>query len=146
MAKVTSASALQKFVDAQHPVYAQVLQELRQGTKTGHWMWFVFPQLLGLGRSETAAYYALAGLDEASAYLHHPVLGRRLLECVRILLALTGKSARDIFGYPDELKLKSSMTLFALATEETDLFRQVLDRYYAGEMDELTLSLLSQQG
>ena len=133
---------LERFIDAQEPVYQRVLAELRQGEKRSHWMWFIFPQYAGLGRSETARYYAIGSLDEARAYLAHPLLGARLRECVMILLGLEGRTAQDIFGYPDVLKLHSSLTLFA-AISGDDLFVRALDTYYGGKRDEAT-SRLSQ--
>jgi uncharacterized protein (DUF1810 family) len=132
---------LDRFVAAQDGVYADALAELRAGRKRTHWMWFVFPQIAGLGSSPTAQRYAIASLDEARAYLAHPVLGPRLRECARALLAVEGRSARDILGHPDDLKLRSSMTLFARAADDPALFQAVLDRYYDGP-DPLTLKLL----
>jgi uncharacterized protein (DUF1810 family) len=135
---------LERFIDAQEPVYPQVLAELRRGEKRSHWMWFIFPQYAGLGRSETAQYYAIQSLDEARAYLAHPLLGTRLRECVAILLELQERTAEEIFGYPDVLKLHSSLTLFELASDD-DLFIRVLDKYYGGERDPATLRLLDRQ-
>lgn len=135
---------LERFIDAQEPVYQRVLAELRQGEKRSHWMWFIFPQYAGLGRSETAQYYAIQSLDEARAYLAHPLLGTRLRECVAILLELQERTAEEIFGYPDVLKLHSSLTLFELASDD-DLFIRVLDKYYGGERDPATLRLLDRQ-
>jgi uncharacterized protein (DUF1810 family) len=126
------------FVAAQDRVWPAVLDELRAGRKTSHWMWFVFPQIAGLGRSPMAQRYALAGADEAREYLAHPVLGPRLREAAELLLTHTGLSAFDIFGGIDALKLRSSMTLFAHATGEP-LFQRVLDRYFDGEPDPATL-------
>ena len=133
---------LRRFVDAQDKVYARVRAELSSGRKTGHWMWFVFPQLTGLGRSPTAERYAISSLDEAEAYLAHPVLGPRLEECTQLVNAVEGKSLREIFGSPDDLKFRSSMTLFAHAAPEEPLFREALDKYCSGEEDPLTLALL----
>ena len=126
------------FVAAQDPVWPAVLDELRAGRKTSHWMWFVFPQIAGLGRSPMARRYALADADEARAYAAHPVLGPRLRECCELLLTHTGLTAFDIFGGIDAMKLRSSMTLFARATGEP-LFQQVLDRYFYGDPDPATL-------
>jgi uncharacterized protein (DUF1810 family) len=126
------------FVAAQDRVWPAVLAELRAGRKTSHWMWFVFPQIAGLGRSPMARRYALAGADEAREYLAHPVLGPRLREVSTILLGHTGLTAFDIFGGIDALKLRSSMTLFARATAEP-LFQEVLDRYFDGQPDQSTL-------
>ena len=133
---------LDRFVRAQAPVYDEVLAELRQGRKTSHWMWFVFPQFAGLGRSETARYYAIGSLDEARAYLAHPVLGPRLRECARLLLAVEERTAESILGPIDALKLRSSMTLFLRADPDVPLFRRVLDRFYASLPDEATDALL----
>ena len=133
---------LQRFVDAQHGVYDQALAELRAGRKRSHWMWFVFPQIEGLGRSPTAQHYAISGLDEARAYLAHPMLGPRLIECARAVAATTGRTAEEIFGSPDDLKLRSSMTLFARAAPDEAVFQQVLDKYFGGEPDPLTLERL----
>jgi uncharacterized protein (DUF1810 family) len=132
--------ALRRFVQAQDETgtYARALAELRAGRKTSHWMWFVFPQLAGLGRSAMSRTYAIASLAEAEAYLGHPVLGPRLRECAEALLGVSGKSAATILGGVDALKLHSSMTLFARAAPGEPLFRQVLDRYYDGELDEAT--------
>jgi uncharacterized protein (DUF1810 family) len=133
---------LERFIDAQDGVYEQALSELRRGRKTGHWMWFVFPQIEGLGHSPMAQQYAISGLDEARAYLAHPALGPRLVECARVVASTTGRSAHEIFGSPDDLKLRSSMTLFARAASDTPEFQQVLDRYFDGKLDERTLERL----
>ena len=126
---------LQRFVDAQDRVYDTVLDELRGGRKRSHWIWFVFPQLRGLGRSPTAMRYGISSLDEARAYLAHDVLGPRLRECARLVAAIEGRSADEIFGWPDNLKVRSSMTLFARATDDNADFRAVLDKFYDGEED-----------
>lgn len=135
---------LERFVAAQdeHGTYAAALAELRAGRKRSHWMWFVFPQVAGLGRSPIAQAYALADLAEARAYLAHDVLGPRLRECCRALLGLEGVSAERVLGGIDAVKLRSSMTLFALADPSETLFADVLDRFYAGEQDERTVGLL----
>lgn len=136
---------LQRFLDAQDAggTYDRALAELRAGRKRTHWMWFVFPQLAGLGRSPTAQAYAIESLEEARAYLAHPVLGARLRESVQALLDLpAGTSARDILGDVDALKLRSSMTLFAHAAPGELLFQQVLERYYGGVADQATERLL----
>ena len=135
---------LQRFADAQDRVYDAVVGELRSGQKRSHWIWFVFPQLRGLGRSPTAAHYGIASLDEARAYLAHDVLGPRLAECTRLVLAIDGRSVEDIFGWPDNLKVRSSMTLFAHATDDNADFRGVLDKFYGGEEDPATVERLSQ--
>jgi uncharacterized protein (DUF1810 family) len=133
---------LQRFIDAQEPVYARVCDELRAGLKSSHWMWFVFPQLKGLGRSATAEHFGISSAGEAVAYLQHPVLGARLRECARLVLAVQGRSAEQIFGAVDALKLRSSMTLFAEVAPDDPLFRQVLDQYYGGLPDPRTVDLL----
>ncbi len=133
---------LQRFVDAQRDSYDTALAELRAGSKRSHWMWFVFPQVAGLGRSATAQHFAISGLDEARAYLAHPVLGPRLLECTRALADLDGADAVAVFGSVDAQKLRSSMTLFAHADPVEPLFRAVLDRYFGGAEDDATTSRL----
>ena len=133
-------SDLQRFVSAQDPIYDRVLSELRAGRKTSHWMWFVFPQIAGLGSSPTSVKYALSGLDEARAYLDHPVLGPRLRECTQLVVDLSGLTAFDVFGGIDALKLHSSMTLFAHAAPDDPLFKTVLDRYFDAQADPNTLS------
>ncbi|WP_150298791.1 DUF1810 domain-containing protein [Pseudomonas profundi] len=133
---------LQRFVDAQQPVYECALAELRAGNKQSHWMWFIFPQISGLGRSDMAQRYAISGLDEAQVYLAHPTLGPRLLECSQALLQHIGSSPRAILGSPDDMKLRSSMTLFNSAAPRQDEFRLVLDGFYEGKADEHTLNLL----
>ncbi len=134
--------SLQRFVDAQEPTYDRALGELRGGRKTSHWMWFVLPQLLGLGRSSTAQHYGIAGLDEARAYLAHPVLGPRLHECCRALLDLGDVSAESVLGSVDAMKLRSSMTLFARADPDEPVFAEVLARFFDGGPDERTIALL----
>jgi uncharacterized protein (DUF1810 family) len=133
---------LQRFVDAQRGVFAQAEAELRQGRKRGHWMWFMFPQLRGLGHSDLATRFALASLEEAQAYLDHPVLGPRLRECSRLVTLIEGRPVADIFGYPDSLKFRSSMTLFARATDDNQVFMDAVRKYYGGEFDRLTLERL----
>ena len=135
-------AGLERFVSAQAGgVYEQALAELRQGRKQSHWMWFVFPQIRGLGRSETARFYAIRDRDEAREYLNHPLLGRRLEECARALLAHEGLGAHAIFGYPDDRKLRSSMSLFALVSPPGSVFEQVLARYFNGERDAATVEI-----
>ncbi|MEJ7790971.1 MAG: DUF1810 domain-containing protein [Gaiellaceae bacterium] len=131
---------LERFATAQDAgeTYASAVAELRLGRKIGHWMWFVFPQIAGLGMSSMSRRYAIASLDDARRYLAHPILGERLEECARILTELDGKSAHDIFGSIDAMKLRSSMTLFARAAPEDTLFSEVLDRYFGGVADEAT--------
>jgi uncharacterized protein (DUF1810 family) len=133
---------LERFVEAQGPVFDTVRRELAAGRKAGHWMWFVFPQIAGLGTSPTARFYALASLEEAKAYLAHPVLGSRLTEATRLVLGAGGRTANAIFGSPDDLKFRSSMTLFAAADPAEPLFRQALERFYGGEPDARTLDRL----
>ncbi len=134
---------LGRFVNAQENVYASALAELRSGRKRSHWMWFIFPQIEGLGHSEMARFYAIQNLEEARQYLRHPVLGKRLLECAETLLSLDDRSASDIFGFPDDMKLRSSMTLFARAAGPDSVFVRVLERYFNGEEDQTTLDILA---
>lgn len=134
---------LTRFVVAQAPVYRTVVEELRDGRKRGHWMWFVFPQLRGLGSSPTALHYGISSLQEARAYLAHELLGPRLHECAQLVNRVQGRTITQIFGSPDDLKLRSSMTLFALATDDPRDFTTLLDNYYRGEQDALTLARLS---
>lgn len=141
------AKGLQRFVEAQAPVYDAVCRELRAGRKTSHWMWFVFPQLRVLGRSATARHFGLADLAEAQAYAAHPLLGPRLVECSGLVLEAEGRSAHEIFGTPDDLKLCSCMTLFeAAATPPAPVFARVLERLFAGERDPLTVAALGHGG
>lgn len=133
---------LRRFVEAQEPVYTRVCVELRQGRKTGHWMWFIFPQIRGLGSSETALYFAIADRDEANAYAAHPVLGVRLRECTELVLQVESKPVEQIFGYPDNLKFYSSMTLFARTAEENQIFLDALKKYFSGALDPQTLARL----
>jgi uncharacterized protein (DUF1810 family) len=138
-------SDLDRFLAAQRFVYDSVLDELRRGRKTGHWIWFVFPQLVGLGRSETSRSYAISSLDEARDYLAHPVLGARLRECSSLVLSSGARSALQMFGSIDAVKLRSSMTLFHRAAPDETVFSRVLDRYYDGIPDEATDALLEDQ-
>ncbi|GAY16969.1 DUF1810 domain-containing protein [Mycobacterium sp. shizuoka-1] len=133
---------LARFVDAQDRVYDRVLDELRAGAKRSHWIWFVFPQLRTLGSSSTAKRFGIGSLAEAQAYLAHPVLGPRLRECARLVAAIEGGSSEQIFGWPDTLKVRSSMTLFARATDDNADFLAVLDRFYDGKQDPRTVELL----
>jgi len=139
----TSSFHLQRFLDAQAPVIARVRDELRAGRKQTHWMWFVFPQVSGLGHSAMAQRYAIASLDAARAYLDHPVLGARYRECVGLALAVDGRDAHAIFGSPDDMKFRSSLTLFARAAPDEPLFRAALDKYFAGTADPATLDRLA---
>lgn len=133
---------LERFVVAQKPVYAAIAGELRAGHKQSHWMWFIFPQLKGLGKSEDAEHYGIASVDEARAYLAHKTLGPRLRECCELLLAIPRQPIEGILGQIDALKLRSSMTLFAAADPDEPLFTRLLNRYYMGQNDTLTLRLL----
>ncbi|HEY6414436.1 MAG TPA: DUF1810 domain-containing protein [Edaphobacter sp.] len=130
---------LERFVEAQEGVYEQACAELRAGRKRSHWMWFVFPQIRGLGSSPMAVRYAISGLEEARAYLAHPVLGPRLRECAGIVVGVEGRTVEEIFGYPDDLKFHSSMTLFAKAAGDGGVFGEALEKYFGGEMDRGTL-------
>ena len=138
---VHDAFRLKRFVEAQEPVFAEVLRELERGHKRTHWMWFVFPQLAALGSSANAKHFGIHSLEEARAYLRHPVLGPRLRQCCETLMRVRGRSAHDIFGATDELKLRSCLTLFELAAPNEPLFAQCLEKYYSGDRDELTLGL-----
>jgi len=129
-------------VIAQDSIFKRVLSELQAGTKMGHWMWFIFPQIRGLGRSPTSIEYAISSRDEAQAYLQHPVLGPRLKECTQSVLNVNGRSATDIFGTPDDIKFRSSMTLFAQVSRDDDIFHRALQKYFAGVPDRLTLDRL----
>ena len=133
---------LDRFVRAQADVYDRALGELRRGEKQSHWMWFIFPQIDGLGSSAMTREYAIKSIDEARAYLGHPVLAKRLNECTQAVLAVEGRTTLEIMGRPDDLKLKSSMTLFERAAGQDSVFAKLLDKYYAGERDEKTLGIL----
>jgi uncharacterized protein (DUF1810 family) len=133
---------LQRFVDAQRMVYANVVAELQRGEKRSHWMWFIFPQVVGLGFSSMAERFAIASPEEAIAYLAHEVLGQRLFECTRLVLAVQNKTAHDIFGSPDDVKFRSSMTLFG-AVSDDPLFGEAIAKYYAGDKDQATLGILA---
>ena len=134
---------LDRYIDAQSNIYDSALAELRLAEKTGHWMWFIFPQIKGLGHSSTSEYYGIQGREEAKEYLSDPVLGKRLIECANALLSVSGTTAEEIFGYPDVLKLRSSMTLFENISDGNSVFSQVLDKYYQGQRDGKTLELLN---
>ncbi len=135
-------NTLNRFLKVQQTIYPQVLKELQSGKKTSHWMWFIFPQIEGLGHSPTAKYYSIKTIDEAKEYLIHPVLGKRLLECSNIIAGIENKTADEIFGYPDTMKLRSCMTLFNFIAPEQKVFADVLKKYFNGEEDEQTLSIL----
>lgn len=141
MTKV-SEFGLERFERAQEPIFGQVLDELTTGQKRSHWMWFIFPQLKGLGHSPTAQFYGIASVEEARAYLGHQILGPRLIVCTETLLAHTDKSINQILGSPDDLKFCSSMTLFSYASTDPSIFMRALDRYCGGQMDNRTLTLL----
>lgn len=133
---------LQRFIKEQDAFYTQVLSELHVGAKRGHWMWFIFPQIDGLGFSPTAKRYAIKSLEEARAYLRHPVLGGRLMQCTELVLSHKGLSPSAIFPFPDDLKLRSCMTLFSRVAEPGSVFEKVLDAFFQGQRDEKTLELL----
>jgi uncharacterized protein (DUF1810 family) len=133
---------LQRFVDAQSSVYEQVCSELRAGKKSGHWMWFIFPQIQGLGSSSLARKYAISSTDEATAYLSHPDLGSRIRECSRLVLTIEGRTIYQIFGSPDDIKFRSSMTLFVHTAPGEQVFQDALQKYFGGEPDPLTLARL----
>ncbi len=133
---------LRRFESAQNPVFEQVCTELREGEKRSHWMWFIFPQLRGLGHSQMAVRFAISSREEAEAYLKHPVLGPRLRECTRLVMLVEGRSINQIFGYPDDLKFRSSMTLFASVASENQIFKDALQKYFAGEFDQITVERL----
>ena len=135
---------LNRFVSAQEGIFESVLAELRSGRKRTHWMWFIFPQVDGLGHSTTSRYYAIKSRAEAQQYLNHPILGARLLKCVELILAIDGKTASEIFGFPDNQKLKSSMTLFASIMDPESIFVRVLEKYFDGKRDEKTIYLLGE--
>ncbi|WP_152047303.1 DUF1810 domain-containing protein [Aureimonas psammosilenae] len=133
---------LSRFLDAQAPVIEGAMEELRRGRKTSHWMWFVFPQIAGLGRSSIAQFYAIGSLDEAKAFARHPVLGPRLMHCTQLVNAVAGRSAHEIFGSPDDVKFRSSMTLFERAADDPRPFAEAIDRFFDGTRDEATLNRL----
>lgn len=133
---------LKRFVEAQEDIYSRALSEIKNGRKQSHWMWFIFPQIEGLGFSPLSQKYAIKNRSEALAYLHHNLLGTRIIEVTNVLLELNGKSAFDIFGNPDTMKLKSCMTLFATVSPENSIFQQVLEKYFNGEQDNKTINIL----
>ena len=133
---------LRRFVDAQEQVFDQVCSELRSGRKRSHWMWFIFPQIKGLGQSAISVKYSISSVEEAKAYLNHPTLGPRLWECTRLVNQIEGRTVEDIFGYPDDMKFHSSITLFAQAAPEDQVFKDALQKYFKGEIDQLTLDRL----
>jgi uncharacterized protein (DUF1810 family) len=137
---------LERFIKAQERDFEIALSEVKRGRKQSHWMWYIFPQIQGLGFSETSKYYAIKDIDEAEAYLQHHILGERLIRICTELLALRSNDASSIFGNPDDLKLKSSMTLFASANNSNPVFMQVLEKFFDGKKDDKTLRLLNKQG
>jgi uncharacterized protein (DUF1810 family) len=134
---------LNRFLTAQENVYEKALTELKNGKKRSHWMWYVFPQIEGLGKSSPSRFYGIKTIEEAKEYLNHPILGERLLECTKTILSIKGRSASQIFGFPDDLKLKSSMTLFSLISDSESLFQQALDKFFQGNKDHKTEYLLT---
>ena len=137
---------LSRFVDAQEGIYERALSEIRGGQKRSHWMWFIFPQFNGLGFSEISKRYAIKSLAEAEAYLHHPVLGPRLVECAEAALAVKGRTATEVFGSPDDMKLRSCATLFGQVSPRGSAFERLLDQYFGGSPDERTLQLITVPG
>ncbi len=133
---------LQRFLEAQDGVFEEVCAELRNGRKTSHWMWFIFPQIKGLGRSATAEMFAISSREEAAAYASHPILGGRLLACTRLVNSIAGRSIRQIFGDPDDLKFRSCMTLFGQVCKENRPFLDAVEKYFGGKFDPRTLELL----
>jgi uncharacterized protein (DUF1810 family) len=144
MSTVKVKQSLNRYIDAQSDIYDSALSELKRGKKVGHWMWFVFPQIKGLGTTSTSEYYSIQGYEEAKEYLSDPILGKRLIECANALLSIDGVTAKEIFGHPDVLKLKSSMTLFESISDDSGVFAKVLEKYYQGQRDGITLELLDQ--
>ncbi len=140
---MTNVCNLHRFLDAQKGVYDTVLAELRAGRKSSHWIWFIFPQIAGLGHSSMAQQFAIGSLDEATAYLQHPVLGQRLRQCTQLVLNVEGRSAEEIFPYPDNLKFRSCMTLFMTAAADNALFKNALLKYFDGQPDQLTMNVLA---
>ena len=140
---MTDPYDLQRFVDAQNPIYERIRGELRRGQKTSHWMWFIFPQLKGLGHSDMAMRFGISSKQEAEQYLSHPILGRRLIECAQLVSEIEGRTIEQIFAYPDNLKFHSSMTLFVNTTIPDPVIQAVLDKYFGGKGDQLTLEKLS---
>jgi uncharacterized protein (DUF1810 family) len=142
---MSGAFDLQRFVEAQEREYATVLRELKAGCKRSHWIWYVFPQIAGLGSSAMSRKHAIASCEEARAYAEHPVLGPRLRECTQLVLDVQGRTAEEIFPYPDDLKFRSCMTLFESCAADPSLFRAALDKYFGGERDQRTLDLLDEE-
>jgi uncharacterized protein (DUF1810 family) len=136
---------LERFVRAQSGTFEHACAELRRGYKTGHWMWFIFPQIAGLGFSEMSQRFAISSLAEAAAYLAHPVLGPRLREVSRLVICIDGRTVEQVFGSPDDMKLRSSMTLFAHATKENEVFLEVIRKYFGGKWDERTVEIMGRK-
>jgi len=136
--------SLLRYVEAQAKIYDSALAELKRGKKVGHWMWFIFPQIRGLGTTSTSRFFGIQNDKEAKEYLADSLLGKRLIECTTVLINITDLTAREIFGYPDELKLQSSMTLFEKVSSNKNVFTKVIDKYYQGKRDEKTFALLNQ--
>ncbi|WP_087002143.1 DUF1810 domain-containing protein [Rhizobium sullae] len=134
---------LERFINAQNGIYDQALEELRSGRKRSHWMWFIFPQIAGLGSSAMAERYAIRSAEEAAAYVADPILGSRLIRCVQAILSVKDRTAHDILGSPDDLKLRSSLTLFAAVSDQRSPFHEAIDRFYGGEFDERTIEILN---
>ena len=137
-----SETNLKRFVDAQENDYSRALSEIKNGRKQSHWMWYIFPQISGLGFSETAKFYSIKDLQEASDYLDHPVLGSRLIDIANAMLRIDGKTANQILGSPDDLKLRSSMTLFSLVENTNPVFQAILDKFFNGQPDPKTIALV----
>lgn len=137
-----TVSNLNRFLEAQETKYKDALSEIKNGRKLTHWMWYIFPQIAGLGFTDFNVFYAIQNKEEATQYLNHPVLGKRLIEITKVVVEINGKTALEIFGKPDERKLKSSMTLFSILNDPNPIFQQVLDKYYNGMKDENTLQLI----
>jgi len=146
MADAPDPYRLQRFIDAQEPVFSRVLAELAQGRKYGHWIWFIFPQMKGLGRSSTSEFFGVSSLGGARAYLQHPLLAPRLIKCTELVNAVEGRDAEEIFGDIDAMKFRSSMTLFAYADPDNRIFSAALAKYFAGEFDSRTTACLQEQG
>jgi uncharacterized protein (DUF1810 family) len=138
-----TVSNLNRFLEAQETKYKDALSEIKNGRKLTHWMWYIFPQIAGLGFTDFNVFYAIQNKEEATQYLNHPVLGKRLIEITKVVVEINGKTALEIFGKPDERKLKSSMTLFSILNDPNPIFQQVLDKYYNGMKDENTLKLIT---
>lgn len=142
---MTESYNFNRFLEAQQGVYDSVLRELESGAKTGHWIWYIFPQISGLGNSELSKHFSISSIDEAIAYLEQPILGARLRQCTKLVTEVNGKSIQEIFGYPDCLKFCSCMTLFSQATQDKHVFEEALEKYFGGKPDVLTLQVLGEK-